>query len=345
VAFFHNARVRRKLIVLASVLVLSSQAAGSLQSDSAPAYRYIYDADSAAGTALSHGWNLIDVGSQWSADRLPRGAEGLVWVGDYDNSSCSWQMSDPSLESHVRAAVADAKVFGYFISDEPNPNACPDAPAQHRARSNLIHAIDPRARTVIVLDSNGFAGQATPDALEQLPRWKGTADYIGLDPYPCYRGAACDFSWIARTIRAANAAGLNYWGVVQAFDGDSWRWPTASELSRMLAQWAGSKETGYMAFAWSYAGNDLSSKPALLDVLTRFNHSGPTSPRCVVPKVVGLMLATARAAIERADCVVGAVTHRASTRGRGLVLSQQPRPATRLAARGRVNLVISTSRS
>jgi len=344
VGFFHNARVRRKLIVLASVLVLSSQAAGSLQSDSAPAYRYIYDADSAAGTAVSHGWNLIDVGSQWSADRLPRGAKGLVWVGDYDNSSCSWQVSDPSLESHVRAAVADAKVFGYFISDEPNPNACPNAPAQHRARSNLIHAIDPRARTVIVLDSNGFAGQATPDALEQLPRWKGTADYIGLDPYPCYRGAACDFSWIDRTIRAANEAGLNYWGVVQAFDGDSWRWPTSSELSRMLAQWAGSKETGYMTFAWTYAGNDLSSKPDLLAVLRRFNESG-TPTRCVVPRVVGLMLAAARAAVGRADCAVGAVTSHASTGVRGLVIGQQPRPGTRFAARGRVNLVISAGRT
>jgi len=27
------------------------------------------------------------------------------------------------------------KVFGYFFSDEPDPFACPNAPAQHKARS------------------------------------------------------------------------------------------------------------------------------------------------------------------------------------------------------------------
>ncbi|TML40172.1 MAG: fibronectin type III domain-containing protein, partial [Actinobacteria bacterium] len=106
-----------------------------------PPYRFLYNSDSAPATVASYGWNLIDVGSQWSADQLQAGSRGLVWVGDYDNTTCSWEESDAALNSQVTAARGDAKVFGYFISDEPNPYACPNAPAQHKARSDLIHSI------------------------------------------------------------------------------------------------------------------------------------------------------------------------------------------------------------
>ena len=37
----------------------------------------------------------------------------------------------------------DPKVFGFFISDEPDPNACPAAPAQHRC----THAAYPRPQS------------------------------------------------------------------------------------------------------------------------------------------------------------------------------------------------------
>lgn len=290
---------------------------------------------------MSNGWNLIDVGSQWAADRLPAGAKGLVWVGDYDNDSCAWELSDASLKAKVTAAAGDPKVFGYLLSDEPNPYACPNAPAQHKARSDLVHSIDGRTETVIVLDSNGFKGRATNDALEQLPRWKDTADYIGLDPYPCYQGLPCDYGWIDKTIAAANAAGLRYWGVVQAFNDSSWRWPTAAELSYMLGQWAASKEAGYMAFAWTWAGADLSSRPDLLDVFRRFN---TTPAACVLPRLIGSTLARARVAIARANCAVGKVSARSSARKKGRILAQRPPAGTRLPARARVDVVVSTGR-
>ena len=314
-----------------------------LANGTAPPFRYIYDSDSAPAAVVSNGWNLIDVGSKSSADQLPARARGLIWVGDYDNSSCSWEMTDAELKSHVAEAAGDPKVFGYFFSDEPNPYACPSAPAQHKARTNLIHSIDPRKPTVIVLDSNGFKGRATPDSLEQLPLWKGAADVIGLDPYPCYQGSSCDFSWIDKTIHAANAAGLNYWGVVQAFNDSSWRWPTAAELSHMLDQWAASKETGYMTFAWAWSGNRLSSKPDLLGLLRRFNAGASRQP-CIVPKVIGTTLAVARAALMAANCVVGTVSRRYSAVRKERVIAQDPKPRTRLAHGGRVTLVISKGR-
>jgi hypothetical protein len=321
----------------------ATAAPASATAGGSPPYRYIYNSDSAPGTVLANGWNLIDVGSKSSADDLPAGAKGLVWEGDYDNSSCSWEVSDASLRADVTHAVGDPKVFGYFFSDEPNPYRCTSAPAQHRARSNLIHSIDPSKPTVIVLDSNGFAGRATRDALEQLPLWRGAADYVGLDPYPCYQGSTCDFTWIDKTIHAANAAGLNYWGVVQAFNDSSWRWPTPGELTHMIRQWAASNETGYMTFAWTWAGTGLSSKPELLAILRQFN-SGSTPLRCVVPSVLGSTLPRARAALARASCAVGKVSRRYSSHRRGRVIAQRPRARTRLARRARVNLVISKGR-
>jgi hypothetical protein len=236
-------------------------------------YRYMYNSGSDQAVVAAAGWNLLDTGASKSeVDALPSGTKALVWVGDYDNSTCAWQVSDAALTSQVTDMAGDPKVAGYFFSDEPDPNACPNAPAQHKARSDLIHNLDPGKFTLVVLDSN--SGQAS---LDQIPLWVGVADYAGLDPYPCYQGEACDYSWIDENIAAADAAGLTYWGVVQAFNDATWRWPTPDEENHMLAQWAASAEKGYMTFAWTWAGSNLSSKPNLLAVLENFNLTGAVS--------------------------------------------------------------------
>ncbi len=64
---------------------------------------------------------------------------------------------------------------------------------------------------------------------------------------------------------------LSYWGVVQAFDDRKWRWPTAREERHMLCQSAQSRQSGYVVFSWTWAGQNLSNRPHLLRVLTRFN--------------------------------------------------------------------------
>ena len=260
-----------------SVTAATGACASPAPQPTAPKYRYMYDSGSDTSVAQD-GWNLYDVSSKTVADALPAGAQALYWLGDYDNSTCSWQVSDSTVSTTVQRMVGDSKIFGYFISDEPNPYACPNAPAQHKARSDLIHSIDPTKPTVIVLDSNGFTSMGSKDAIDQIPLWKGTATYIGLDPYVCYTwSTTCDYARIDANISAADAAGINYWGVVQAFNDGSWRWPTADELQHILNQWGASHQSGDMAFAWTWAGNNLSSQPALLDVFKQFN-SGGSSP-------------------------------------------------------------------
>jgi O-antigen/teichoic acid export membrane protein len=229
-------------------------------------YRYLIDSGSGQAAAAANGWNLLDVGSRAEADTLPKGTRGLVWVGDYDNNTCTWQVSNAEIARRLAGAARDPKVAGVFFSDEPDPYACPDAPAQHRARSRFIHSLDPRAFTILLADSN--SGKQT---LSQLHLWRGAADYVALDPYPCYRGAACRYGWIASVIRAADEARLHYWGVAQAFADDTWRWPTPAEERHMLAQWQASAAVGSMTFSWEWAGHSLRSQPALLRVLRQWN--------------------------------------------------------------------------
>jgi calcineurin-like phosphoesterase family protein len=282
----HSSRVAVICLVPAfalAILVARLVDSGSGRAHSPPQqrtfrYRYMYDSSSAPKAVARHGWNLLDVGSHWEADRLPRGTRGLVWVGDYDNSTCNWELSDAQVRHEIKRG--DPKVAGYVISDEPDPKACPDAPAQHRARSRMIHSLDPGKLTVMVMDAN--SGKAS---LDQIPRWVGVTDYVGLDPYPCYQGRACKYSWISTIIRAADRTGLRYWGVVQAFADPPWRWPTPAEESHMLSQWAASRASGYMTFAWKWRGSSLGARPALLAALTRFNRARPvksSAPRLPV---------------------------------------------------------------
>jgi hypothetical protein len=231
-----------------------------------PPRRYIYNSGSDQSGAAQNGWNLLDVSTKSAADALPAGARGLVWLFDYDNSTCDWERSDAQITTTVTSAIGDPKVAGYFFSDEPDPDSCPTAVADHKARSALIHSLDPAKFTVMVADMN--SDQAS---LDQIPLWKGAADYIGLDPYPCRPNEPCTYSWIRQVIAAADAAGLSYWGVAQAFDDSNWRWPTPAEEGRMLTMWALSRQRGYMTFAWTWNGNVLTDRPRLLRVLRLYN--------------------------------------------------------------------------
>lgn len=65
---------------------------------------------------------------------------------------------------------------------------------------------------------------------------------------------------------------------------------------------------------------------------------------CVVPRVNGKLLKAAKRAIQRAHCAVGRVRLARSTRARGRVLSQSPRPGARRPGGTRVNLVVSRGR-
>jgi hypothetical protein len=67
-------------------------------------------------------------------------------------------------------------------------------------------------------------------------------------------------------------------------------------------------------------------------------------PRCIVPRVVGKRLASARTLIRKAGCRVGQIRRKQSRRRTGTVLSQAPRSGTRSWQTVRVRLVVSSGR-
>ena len=71
---------------------------------------------------------------------------------------------------------------------------------------------------------------------------------------------------------------------------------------------------------------------------------GPPPVPCRVPSVVGLGLARARTQIRRSACSVGQIRHIRSTRPRGRVLSQAPRPGVVRAHGTPVRLTVSRGR-
>ena len=64
-------------------------------------------------------------------------------------------------------------------------------------------------------------------------------------------------------------------------------------------------------------------------------------PRCVVPRVIGLKLRTARTRIRRARCRVGKLRFVRSAKPRNRVLAQSPRPRARRPVGARVKLTLS----
>jgi beta-lactam-binding protein with PASTA domain len=66
-----------------------------------------------------------------------------------------------------------------------------------------------------------------------------------------------------------------------------------------------------------------------------------TSPKCVVPNVIGKQLATAKTKIKKAHCRVGTITYKLSTSAKkNGVLSETPKPGKRLESGAKINLTV-----
>jgi hypothetical protein len=214
--------------------------------------RGVFDRDfSATGfdDEAAIGFNLIDSDpSKEEMDALHgRGLKGLVWLGDYSNTTCSFNESDDWIRSRVSAVAGNPGVGAYFISDEPNAITCPNAPNQTRARSDLVKSIDPDPPTLMV-----------DYKVDQYKLWAGTTDILGLNHYPCSIQNGCDYSKIDEEVAEADRLGIRYWGVIQAFGDDWYKVPTPDEVHQQFVHWGNTEMEGYLVFAWHWPSNDPS---------------------------------------------------------------------------------------
>jgi len=197
--------------------------------------------------AASAGFNLADVSTLSALRALLEGMKGVYWLGNGYNFSCSWRLSDRQVTDIVMA-IKDHPKFSsiYYISDEPHPDRCPDAPQRLAERTALIHSLDPRGRTFAIILNNS----ATPNEFAQM---KDAVDYIGVDPYPCNIKndlTGCNYAALRQRIEQALAAGIPSTRIVPVFQtfgqvctspgraySPYYRLPTVAETEIMLAIW------------------------------------------------------------------------------------------------------------
>jgi hypothetical protein len=196
-----------------------------------------------AGAAAA-GFNLVDVSTQSSLNALPEGMKGVYWLGNGYKKECSWRLRDQQITAIVMAIRDNRKFSGiYYIADEPHPALCPDAPQRLAERTALIHSLDPRGKTFVVVMNNSKA----PTEFVQL---KDSADYIGVDPYPCNvknEPTGCNYAALRQRIDQALGAGIPSNRIVPVFQAfgqacinaqsNYYRLPSVAETETMLAIW------------------------------------------------------------------------------------------------------------
>lgn len=219
------------------------------------------------------GFTAVDI-TPFQLAALPPDRKALVWLGGYDRTACTLATTDDTLRQQFATyhLADDRRVLGYFLADEPDTDHnCPQSAGQLRARTALVHALDPDPRRFTLTNVDDPA---------EFAAFKDSVDVLATDPYPCRAGRPCDDHLIPDRIASLRRAGVtHYVAMVQAFDGAPWRWPTAHELQRMLDQWRRSDWCGALVFSWTWEGNQLSERPDLLAVLTSFNAHLPVPRR------------------------------------------------------------------
>jgi hypothetical protein len=103
------------------------------------------------------GFDIADVSSRTELDFLPKGAKGLVWIGQCNGV-------DANFEKLVRAVIDHPKLFGFYLMDDPDPTGqwrfqC--TALDLRTESDWIHRRRPEAVTFVALMNVGSS--ASPE--------------------------------------------------------------------------------------------------------------------------------------------------------------------------------------
>jgi hypothetical protein len=202
------------------------------------------------------------------------GMKAIVWLGDYDNSTCAFQQSDAAVVSTVNAIKRESALIGYFLADEPEQAEvnCPRVAAQIKARSDLVHRTDHNtAHFTYTIVSN----EGTNLRCYDYAPFMGTTDVMGLDIYPfryttsipCVSGTnvLADISNAISAWRRQSAAYKSahhgfiprFYAVLQDFTDSHWRRPSVTELRQQWTAWQNSGAEGVWYFSWDWQGNSL----------------------------------------------------------------------------------------
>ncbi len=209
------------------------------------------------------------------------GMKAFVWLGDYDDSSCTLEKSDAQITSAVAAVRSHPALLGYFVADEPEQaeTHCPRVVAQIKARSAFIRSLDPnRAHATFEVISN----QGTNLKCYDYATFMGATDIMALDIYPfrqdasyvpCVSDASKPLRDIAQAIAAFKRQAAAYrtahpgfvprfYGMAQDFEDTIWRRPTVADLRQQYAAWQNSGMEGWWYFSWDWQAHSLDGNSA-----------------------------------------------------------------------------------
>jgi hypothetical protein len=239
----------------------------------APAANFAAGSYNAPGDPGSDGFNLVNVFTPDQMALVPDGDKALVYV--------PYQIGEPNgsaayFASFVQFAtkfVGNPKVFGFYISDEPNLRNIPATALKEEA--DWLHANDPGVKAFFVLGGSfgtNFA-EYTPKATDM--------DLVGLDPYPITIGGAT-YSLIPNAVNAAEAVGWSQAQIVpiyQVFGNSSgYALPTVEQEQEILAIWGNLIPHPAFDYAYSWGGwepDSLVNSPDLQAVFMAHNSNQP----------------------------------------------------------------------
>lgn len=214
------------------------------------------------------GFDLVDAQpDDATLARIPAGMRAMLWVGNFTCDDFS--LSFDAFAAAVRRYGHDPRVYGWYLSDEPDPGRCPKVLGEIRRRADLVKAQAPGQIAFVSL-TDWPMRDATPAKLN--------VDVVGLDPYPCQGGtsprADCDIGAIDRMVRLADQAGIprtSVAPVLQTFGqgcsgGDKQYWmPTGAQFRAILARWDRLVPDPPLEIAYSWGHQEKYACPTLSD--------------------------------------------------------------------------------
>lgn len=219
-----------------------------------------------AGDPGPLGFNVADVSSQATADGLPSGDSGLLFLPITGDTS--------GFESVINATASDSKIWGYYLGDD----ATSGDEANIKAEVDYIHTNAPSKMNFIVADNTGSDTSPTaafgPSAVDMTT----SKDLVGVDPYPVQSGftGGMNLDTINDRVTAWENAGWSDSQMVPIYQdfgnygtGD-WVLPTPAQEAAILQRWQSllPNPTLDMAYSWGQQLSDdsLSASPALQQV-------------------------------------------------------------------------------
>ncbi|GAA4092099.1 hypothetical protein [Actinomadura miaoliensis] len=212
------------------------------------------------------GYDVVDVKpDEWPVRGVPDGMRALLWVG---NSTCGpFELPFEEFTAAVRRLAGHPGVYGWYLSDEPNPGACPWVAGEIRRRAEYVRRHAP--------GQVSFVSLTDWQPMRAVAPARTGVDLVGLDPYPCVRPRpGCDLGEIDRMVRMAGAAGIPRRVIVPVFQtfGQScadgtyrFRLPTEGQLRAILRRWDRLVPDPPMDVSYSWGRQRKSACPTLAD--------------------------------------------------------------------------------